>query len=1063
MAALSLMSRPWFALMLLVIAARGARGDEAQPPRKYFGHPGVEDQHGVIAPWYQGQNGQLDFRIRVAAETLKRYPWTDQKTAVMAAPHFVFNGHWGIQPDGTIAVNTNLSDWNNGDVGQRSVSLLHGLTNYYRYTGDAGVIGLITLTADYVLDYCQTPADHAWPEFFISCPTKGKAYGRADPHGFIQLDVSAQAGSALLAAYKLTGNSRYREAVARWADLLAEHCDLRPDARPWNRYANPEDAQWDTRQMAGVSLVLQLLDDVIRLGHTGKDDALLQAREAGERYLRDVLLPEWYRDPTFGHHFWDWLNPVATCAVPCYTSHYLLQRREAFPDWQTDVRNIVSLFFCRSSVDPGSAGDVYSGAWAFPEASNCCGKSLQYPSMATAALLARYAVAADSAWAREVARRQTILATYDAHETGLVEDGIDGGAVVAGAWFNLAHPWPLRAIMELLAWQPEWFGAARENHLMRSSSVVQSVRYGKGRIAYQTFDAAAPCEDVLRLAFVPKAVTADGQPLPAAPALAQNGYTVRPLANGDCLVTIRHDGCRAVVVEGEDPQEMVEDDGLQYEGAWSLVEAADASGGSLRVASATGARAKVTFTGNQVRLIGRAAPDGGRADVYLDGVRQLCGIDCWCPAPRDQQVLCYKNGLTQGAHTLEIVAQGAKNPLAAGTNVYVDAVQWSAAQGVSGTGAGGGPAEPQRVIFGYVGRKDYVDAAGHAWRPATEFILRIRALADLVPMSFWTESQAKEVAGTPDPELYRYGVHGPDFTAYFTVAPTPTYHVRLKFCQTAEPAQPGGYATNVELQGQPVVTDMDIAATAGGLGRAVDLVFNDVRPRHGVIAIRFRHRFAGDALVQAIEVGPGACPPGATPVPFRFPPGMNYLGNAGFEQSVPGAVGSAKGNPVVQGRPWNYRFLGPHQGIVWHESAFVQHPQSGLPKPRTGKDAVRTHAMERDAHTQIYQDVAVRPATAYRASVWVQGVDVRGKGFGTGAADAAGLCVLELGAGDQVLVQHPPVAVTKSEAFAELAKPFTTSAKTAKVRLLLDTVIACRWDEGHVTYDDAALVEQAAP
>ena len=36
---------------------------------------------------------------------------------------------------------------------------------------------------------------------------------------------------------------------------------------------------------------------------------------------------------------------------------------------------------------------------------------------------------------------------------------------------------------------------------------------------------------------------------------------------------------------------------------------------------------------------------------------------------------------------------------------------------------------------------------------------------------------------------------------------------------------------------------MDIAATAGGLGQAADLVFNDIRPQHGVIAIRFTAAF----------------------------------------------------------------------------------------------------------------------------------------------------------------------------------------------------------------------------
>ena len=43
--------------------------------------------------------------------------------------------------------------------------------------------------------------------------------------------------------------------------------------------------------------------------------------------------------------------------------------------------------------------------------------------------------------------------------------------------------------------------------------------------------------------------------------------------------------------------------------------------------------------------------------------------------------------------------------------------------------------------------------------------------------------QAVFVEKTPDPELYRYGVHWPDFTVNLTVAPG-AYHVRLKFAET---------------------------------------------------------------------------------------------------------------------------------------------------------------------------------------------------------------------------------------------------------------------------------------
>jgi hypothetical protein len=80
--------------------------------------------------------------------------------------------------------------------------------------------------------------------------------------------------------------------------------------------------------------------------------------------------------------------------------------------------------------------------------------------------------------------------------------------------------------------------------------------------------------------------------------------------------------------------------------------------------------------------------------------------------------------------------------------------------------------------------------------------------------------------------------------------------------------------------------------------------------------------------------------------------------------TVTGAVGCDKEKPLVQSTYWCYRFLGPNQGIVCAESAFTKHPQSGLPEPRSGKEALRTHAMVPDARTQVYQDVDVQPATA---------------------------------------------------------------------------------------------------
>lgn len=104
-----------------------ATATAATVQERYYAHPAIHDQHGVIAPWYRGQNGPCDFRVRVAAETLKRYPWVTPPQAASAVAHYVFNGHWKIDSDGTITP-IPIRDWDNGDLGQRAAYVLSRFT-----------------------------------------------------------------------------------------------------------------------------------------------------------------------------------------------------------------------------------------------------------------------------------------------------------------------------------------------------------------------------------------------------------------------------------------------------------------------------------------------------------------------------------------------------------------------------------------------------------------------------------------------------------------------------------------------------------------------------------------------------------------------------------------------------------------------------------------------------------------------------------------------------------------------------------------------------------------------
>jgi len=1013
--------------------------------KRYYARPPKHDRHGVIAPWYEGQNGQLDFRIRVAAETLKRYPWVLPPQSVAPAPHYVFSGHWKIAGDGTITpLATN--DWDTGDLGQRAAYVLSGLVDYYRYSGDAAAIAHLTLQADALLDHCLTPGNHPWPRFLISVPTKGKCYGRCDPRGMIQLDIVAEVGLAMLRAYQVTGNRRWLEACCHWGDLLAQKRNRRPGEVPWGRYANPEAAPWkDGTQTGGVVFLLYFFDELIRLGHTGPNNEIVQARQAGLEYLRQHLLPRWTGCDTWGRNYWDWANPVQAENVTEFAARYFMDHKEEFPHWKTDARNILGLFFNRTGVCPTSAGDMYSGAWAFPESSGCCGRSLWYGPMELAAAWAQYAAEAQNPWARELARRMQLLATYDGHETGVSEDNIDGGFVVNHAWFKIAHPMALKHLLATVAWLPEWFAPCRENHIVRSTAVVNSVQYGPGRIEFSTFDAPAGTTTALRLAFTPESIVAQpGDALPLRHDLGQNGYTIRPLPGGDCLVTIRHEGLRCLVVAGPgDPQQFAGPEKAVCEGPWPQPGLANQGGASI----------SWTFRGNQVRLVGDVAADGGLAEVYLDGTRQLVGIDTWNPTPRERQILYYRNGLAEGQHSLKIVVLGRGNPLAQGTRVRLHGVQFSDARGVVDFGEGGGPTDRQRMVFGYPGREDLKDSAGNLWRPATEWVIRTGTLTDSVEKAWWTSPVIRPILGTSDPDLYRYGVHGREFWLNATVGPG-TYHVRLKFAATRGLDACNNCVT-VAINGQPVVERMDVAATAGGPDRAADLVFSDIEPRNGAIEIRFRggdHQrgISGEAFVQAVEIGPGPGGTSAKPITVLA---RNLLRNAGFEQWEDPSAAARSGSVPSS---WRVELpAGSHVKIGRESQA------APLPHVPEGREALRISGQGR---ARVVQEVAVRPQSVYRGSAWVRvGLDAPSANAGRPPAMDAALILEELDQAGRVVATHPPAAMNQPGPWQFLARQITTTGRTARVRWALHATLPEGEPHAWISLDQAVLDGPPAP
>jgi hypothetical protein len=438
-------------------------------------------------------------------------------------------------------------------------SFAESLVAWYPYSGDRRAIGVVRTMLDYQLAHGTTPYGWAWPRvpFATSCAGE-RAYGRCLAglprrfYGGVEPDKVGLLGYAYALFYELTGERRYLAAAIRAGDALARN--VRPgDARhtPWPfRVHGRTGAVVDGAEFGGAVVgPVRLLGELVRLG-AGDTASYRRARDLAWAWVLDHQLdpasPAWNRWSGFYEDVP--YNPRSRNQVPpTLTAHYLLTQEDPAaidPDWERHSRSL--LRWVRSSFGRGP----FLGAWGIdeqraPGRPGCCSRaglgSTTSRWAAVNALL--YARTGDRA-AREAAFRALNYATYFAAGDGRVS--CCGVRSQNTYWFSDGYGDYLRSFNWAMAAIPELAPRGR-SHLLGSSSVVQSVTYGRRRLAYRTFDRHAV--EVLRLAYRPGRVTAGRAPLPLRDDLAAEGYVVRALPGGDFVVRIRHDGSGRIGVD----------------------------------------------------------------------------------------------------------------------------------------------------------------------------------------------------------------------------------------------------------------------------------------------------------------------------------------------------------------------------------------------------------------------------------------------------------------------------------------------------------------------------------
>jgi hypothetical protein len=505
-----------------------------------LGHAVRLDDEGNILPWTAEGGGYATVaRLSWTALEAKFPPQDNGLPTYLAYSRFDPDEFWGIS-------------WPHNPAGLYAM-LTDSALLWYAFGGDEAAVALARRALDHQLAHGTTPADWDWARVPYASANPGDVdyrgaddawcdfCGRGDGTGVIEPDKVGELGFAYLQMFEHTGDARHREAAIACADALASHVregDRAHSPWPFRVYAQTNVAREE--YSANVIGAIALFDELRRLG-AGDVDAYARARGVAFDWLMRVPM----QNDAWAGYFEDieiQTDPTANTNqyAPMRTARWLLQHPDADPLWRQHVAHLLAWVEHTFGRDTDRERGVQWGATVMSEQKADMAKMGSHTARygATTAL---WWEATGDAPSLGRAARSLAWATYPCDARGIVAVGED---VNEGWWFSDGYGDYIRHFLVAMGAVPQW-APAGENHLVRSTSIVQRVRYAPGRVAWTTFDDAST--ETLRLAAPPRDVTLAGVPLPRRDSLDDAGYVVTPLDTG-VVLRVLHRGPGEVAV-----------------------------------------------------------------------------------------------------------------------------------------------------------------------------------------------------------------------------------------------------------------------------------------------------------------------------------------------------------------------------------------------------------------------------------------------------------------------------------------------------------------------------------
>lgn len=532
----------------VIIFALALNSSLAQQGEMLIYHNIKTDKAGNIVPWYNDDPAiAFDHDLHIIWTF-----WFNMRRDMNGLPYYMNHQVW----------NPNFND-PRGIGGDQFMMAMSSWRLWYAYTGDENVKENMSFLAGYYLTHGLSPVNCKWPN--IPFPYNTYIYSgiydgdMRNGKDVAQLDKAGSLGLELIHLYKIKGDPMFLDAAIKIANTLApntktgdnDHSPLPFKVNVYTGkvvllnitgklYGNAKDTAAYT---SNLTPTWQMFHDLIELNKGN----VTQYKVAQDRIL--AWLKKYpIRTNKWGPFFEDvgeW-SETQINAMTC--ARFIMEHREYYPNWQSDVKNIINWVHTNFNDDRWKKYGVIvtkeQTVYPVPGESHC--------SRQAADELLYTKLSGDTSFYTN-ALRELNWATYSVDADGRNCFPFDE------PWLTDGYGDYVRHYLRAMDTYP--FLAPAQDHILSSTSVIQQADYkgsfkkfiylnfnadtNKVRLFYRTFDQNGI--ERIRMKAKPSAVLLNDRPINES--AADEGYSWTPLSEGGLLTVHRKDGDKVIVME----------------------------------------------------------------------------------------------------------------------------------------------------------------------------------------------------------------------------------------------------------------------------------------------------------------------------------------------------------------------------------------------------------------------------------------------------------------------------------------------------------------------------------